>query len=350
MKRPTMADIARRAGVSKVAVSYALNDQPGVSDATRAAVKSIAAELGWRPSSAARALTGGRAQAVGLAVRRPARTLGVEPFFMEFISGVESALSERSYALMLQMVGSQDGEIEVCRRWWGERRVDGVFLMDLLGEDARVPAIEALGLPAVVVGPPEAAGSLPAVWSDDGASVHEIVRYLAVLGHRRIARVAGPAELSHTRIRDAALRAACREAGIPEAGVVHTDYTGEAGARATRALLIAPERPTAIVFDNDIMAVAALSVAQELGLSIPADLSLVAWDESPLTQVVRPVLSAVTRDIPAYGARAANALLALIAGETVGHIREGYAHFAPRGSTCPPPGGQAEALQGASPT
>ncbi|MBB6439015.1 LacI family DNA-binding transcriptional regulator [Streptomyces candidus] len=333
-----MTDIAQRAGVSKVAVSYALNDQPGVSPATRAAIKSIAEELGWRPNSAARALTGGRAQTVGLTLRRPPRTLGVEPFFMEFISGVESVLSARSYALMLQMVDSQDKEIEVCRRWWGERRVDGVLLTDLRADDdARVPAIAALGLPAVAIGPPDVSGPLPAVWSYDGESVHEIVRYLAVLGHRRIARVAGAAELAHTRVRDAALTAACAEAGIPEATVIHTDYTGDQGARATRALLIAAERPTAIVFDNDIMAVAALSVAQELGLSIPADLSVVAWDESALTQVVRPMLSAVTRDIPAYGARAAQALLAVIEGEEVADIRDGYARFVPRGSTCPPP-------------
>lgn len=339
VKRPTMADIARRAGVSKVAVSYALNGQPGVSDATRASIKHIAEELGWQPNSAARALTGGRAQAVGLVVRRPARTLGVEPFFMEFISGVEAVLAEHSYALMLQMVTDQEQEIEVCRRWWGERRVDGAFVMDLLTHDERVGAIRDMGLPAVAIGPPEVAGELPAIWSDDGESVREIVRYLAALGHRRIARVAGPAALAHTAVRDAALTDACREAGIPEATVVHTDYTGDEGARAARALLIAPERPTALVFDNDIMAVAAMAVAQELGLTIPADLSIVAWDESPLTQVVRPMLSAVTRDIPAYGARAATALLALIGGEDIGGFREGYAHFVPRGSTCPPPVG-----------
>ncbi|MFJ6794912.1 LacI family DNA-binding transcriptional regulator [Streptomyces sp. NPDC091268] len=337
MKRPTMADIAHRAGVSKVAVSYALNDQPGVSDATRAAIKSIAEELGWRPNSAARALTGGRAQAVGLVVRRPTRTLGVEPFFMEFISGVESVLSEHSYALMLQMVTTQENELEVYRRWSGEGRVDGIFLMDLLTDDTRGPAVRALDLPAVAIGPPHTSGSLPSIWSDDAMSVREIVRYLATLGHRRIARVAGPAELAHTAVRDAALAEVCREAGIPEAAVVHTDYTGDEGARAARALLIAPRRPTAIIFDNDIMAVAALSVAQELNLSIPGDVSVVAWDESPLTQVVRPMLSAVSRDIAAYGASSATALLAVIAGEEVGDIREGYAHFVPRGSTSPPP-------------
>lgn len=338
MKRPTIADIARRAGVSKVAVSYALNDRPGVSPATRAAVKAIAKELGWRPSSAARALNGARAQAVGLVVCRPARVLGVEPFFMELVSGVESALSEQSYALMLQMADAHEREIDTYKRWWGEGRVDGVLLVDLHSEDTRVPALEALGLPAIAIGPPAVSGPIPAVWSDDGESVREIVRYLAALGHRRIGRVAGFAHLAHTAVRDAALRDACREAGLPEPSVFHTDYTGDEGARAARRLLIEPERPTALIFDNDIMAVAALSVAHELRIDIPADLSIVAWDESPLTQVVRPPLSAVTRDIAAYGARAVAALLALISGESVSDVEEQHARLMPRGSTASPPG------------
>jgi DNA-binding LacI/PurR family transcriptional regulator len=103
-KRPTIADIAQRAGVSKVAVSYALNGQSGVSEATRRRIIAIAEEIGLSPNSAARALTGAAAQAVGLVLSRPARTLGLEPFFMELISGVEAVLSARSYALTLQVV------------------------------------------------------------------------------------------------------------------------------------------------------------------------------------------------------------------------------------------------------
>ncbi|MEU3821782.1 LacI family DNA-binding transcriptional regulator [Streptomyces sp. NPDC030392] len=336
VKRPTIADIALRAGVSKVAVSYALNDQPGVSASTRASIKAIAEELGWRPNSAARALSGARAQAVGLVVRRPASALGTEPFFMEFISGIESVLSDRAYALMLQMVDSEERETEIYRRWWGERRVDGVFLVDPHTDDPRVPAVEALGLPAVVIGPPHTAGSLPAVWSDDAKSVQEAVRYLLAIGHRRIARVAGPESFAHTAVRDAAFREVCAEAGLPAPEIVHTDYTGDEGARAARRLLIAAERPTAMVFDNDIMAVAALSVAQEIGLSIPRDLSVVAWDESQLTQVVRPALSALARDIPAYGASAARTLLALVADGEAGNVEEECARFVPRGSTSAP--------------
>ncbi|NGN64136.1 LacI family transcriptional regulator, partial [Streptomyces sp. A7024] len=119
MKRPTIGDIARKAGVSKVAVSYALNGRPGVSDETRLRIKAIAEEVGWRPSSAARALNGKQARAVGLAVCRPARTLSVEPFFMELIGGIESELAPRSVALMLQTVDSHEAEIELYGRWWG---------------------------------------------------------------------------------------------------------------------------------------------------------------------------------------------------------------------------------------
>lgn len=336
MKRPTIADIARQAGVSKVAVSYALNDQPGVSAQTRARVKAIAQEVGWRPSSAARALNGAQARAVGLAVCRPARTFSVEPFFMELIGGIESELAPRSIALMLQTVTSHDDETELYRRWWGEGRVDGALLVDLHDDDTRVPALAALDMPVVALGPPQAAGAIPAVWSDDGASIRETVAYLAALGHRSVARVAGLAHLAHTTVRDAAFEASCREAGLPEPAVVHTDYSGEDGAQATRRLLIAPDRPTAIVYDNDIMAVAGLSVAQELNLEVPRDLSLVAWDDSPFSQAVRPQLTALTRDIPEYGACAARTLLAAIGKEPVEHLQVAAARLLPRASTSPP--------------
>ncbi|WP_219462619.1 LacI family DNA-binding transcriptional regulator [Nonomuraea rhizosphaerae] len=331
MKRPTIADIASRAGVSKVAVSYALNGQPGVSEATRARIVAIAEEIGWRPNSAARALNGARAHTVGLALCRPARILGVEPFFMELISGIEGELADRSYALMLQVVADHRQEIEVYRRWWGESRIDGAFLVDLRYTDARVAAMEELGMPVMVIGHPSEAGSLPAVWSDDGEAIRETIGYLVALGHRRVARVAGMADLVHTALRDRSFEESC--AGAAEHVTVHTDYTGEEGARATRRLLSSPERPTAIVYDNDIMAVAGLSVAQEMRLDVPRDLSIVAWDDSPLSQVVRPPLTALTRDIPAYGAHAARRLLALIAGATVPPFEDQAARLTPRGST-----------------
>ncbi|MFI0240432.1 hypothetical protein [Streptomyces sp. NPDC016845] len=156
---------------------------------------------------------------MGLAVGRPVRTLSVEPFFMERIGGIESELAPRSIALMLQTVTSHDD-----------------------------------------VGPPHAPGSVPAVWSDDGASIRENVAYLATPGHRSIARVAGLTGPAHTTVRDDAFEASCRE--LSEPVVVHTDYSGEDGARATRSLLITPGRPTAIVYDHPARVPARLAPAE----------------------------------------------------------------------------------------
>ncbi|GAA2545548.1 LacI family DNA-binding transcriptional regulator [Winogradskya consettensis] len=336
MKRPTIADIARRAGVSKGAVSYALNGQPGVSDATRERIVAIAREIGFNPNSAARALSGASSRAIGLTLCRPARMLSVEPFFMGLISGFEQVLAARSYALMLQVVPDPETEIEVYRRWWGERRVDGVLVTDLRENDIRIPVLDELQLPAVVIGGPGDTGRLTQVRSDDAGPIREAMAHLIGLGHRRIARVGGPPEMLHTRTRTRAFDEACQTLGLPEAVTVSSDYTGEEGSRATRDLLARPDRPTAIIYDNDVMAVAGLAVAQEIGLSVPADLSIVAWDDSPLCSLVHPPLTALTRDVPAYGAHAARQLLAAIAGEPVSDAEEQSAHLTPRGSTASP--------------
>lgn len=336
VKRPTIADIARQAGISKGAVSFALNGQRGVSEETRQRVLAIAKQLGWNRNIAARALSGAQSYNIGMALRRPARILGVEPFFMELISGVEAELSARSYALTLQIVADQVSEIALYRRWWGERRVDGVLVCDLRVGDPRPAVLDELGLPAVVVGGAGQSDTLVRVWSDDAAATIEAVEYLAALGHQRIARVGGLPELLHTAIRTDAFARGCHAAGVEPAVTISSDYTGEDGARATRRLLSSPEPATAIIYDNDVMAVAGLAVAHEMGLSVPDDISLVAWDDSPLCQLVHPPLTAMSRDIPGYGALAARQLMSLIAGEHVSSAQDATPHLVPRGSTAAP--------------
>ncbi|MER5812122.1 LacI family DNA-binding transcriptional regulator [Streptomyces sp. NPDC002033] len=336
-RRPTIADIAKIVGVSKVSVSNALNGQPGVSEATRARIAAVAEEIGFVRNSAARALSGAKSSAVGLALARPARMLGTEPFFMELIGGIESVLSDASYSLALQVVSDHERGLEAYRRWWGEGQIDGAVLVDLREDDARVPPLEEMGLPTVVIGHPSGSGSLTPVWSDDAAAIRETLEYLAALGHRKVGRVAGLAGLVHTSLRDRAFIAVGGELGLEAMPVVHTDYTGVEGARATRRLLLSPSRPTAILYDNDMTAVAGLSVAQEMGLEVPRDLSIVAWDDSPLVQVVRPPLTALTRDIHAYGANAARTLLSLISGQKTDGYEDLAPQLTPRGSTGAPP-------------
>jgi DNA-binding LacI/PurR family transcriptional regulator len=338
--RPTIKDIAERAGVSKGAVSYALNGRPGVSDRTRERILAIARELGWYPNRAARALSAARADACGLVLARPANALALEPFFMEFIAGVESELSARSMALTIQLVRDTAAEIEVYRRWWGEHRVDGVLVVDLRVDDPRVDELVRLGLPAVVVGGPVAGGLLPAVWHDEGSVVVEAVRYLAALGHDRIAQVSGVPDFVHTIQRADAFRRAMKDLGL-EPVVVSTDYSPESTARETRRLLVSPEPPTAIIFDSDLLAVTGLGVAQQMGFAVPEELSIIGWDDSLISQVVHPPLTAITRDISAFGILATKQLLTFVEEGRDGDLETARGELTPRGSTARPGGARA---------
>lgn len=333
MPRITISDIARRAGVSTGAVSYALNDRPGVSEQTRARILAIADELGWQPSSAARSLSGSRSETVGMVLARDPDTLGVESFYMQFLAGIELELSKRSYALLLQVVPDLDAELRAHRAWRAARRVDGVIIIDPRVDDPRLPAFQLPdALPAVVVGDTSLAGGLTNVWTDDAAAVRESVRYLYAMGHRRIARISGVEDFGHTTIRDRAFDEEIAAVGA-EGLVYRTDYSPVQGAGVTRAVLTLAERPSAIIYDNDVMAVAGLGVAAEVGLRVPADVSMVAWDDSLLCEATFPRLTALSHDVKKYGAHVARRLFDRMDGAEPGSFLDSVPTLRARGTT-----------------
>lgn len=333
MPRITIADIARRAGVSTGAVSYALNDRPGVSEATRARILAIAAELGWAPSSAARSLSGARTETVGLVLARDPDMLGVESFYMQFLAGIESELTKRSYALLLQVVPDTEAELRTYKAWRAARRVDGVIVVDPRADDPRLPFFHGPdALPAVVVGDTSLAQGLTNVWTDDAAAMRESVRYLRAMGHERIARVGGLGTFGHTLIRDRAFDEEIAELGA-KGVIMRTDYTAVQGAGATRSLLTGAQPPTAIIYDNDVMAVAGLGVASEVGVVVPRDVSMIAWDDSPLCEATYPRLSALSHDVTRYGAHVARRLFDRIDGQEPGSFLDSVPTLRTRGST-----------------
>ncbi|MGW2630430.1 LacI family DNA-binding transcriptional regulator [Streptomyces chattanoogensis] len=338
-RRPTIKDIARRAGVSESAVSFALNDRPGVSQDTRARIRRVAQELGWQANSAARALSGERAGCAGLVLARPARTLGVESFFLQLVSGIQEVLSTRRTALLFQVVEDLETECALYRRWWAERRVDGVLVVDPRTRDPRPQLLASLGLPAVVVGgldTPDPA--TPTVWADDARAMARVLDHLHALGHRRIAHVAGMPGLAHTERRIRSLRTEADRRGLDARHVrsVTTDYSDAEGAEATRRILDAAEPPTAVIYDNDVMAVAGASVAAERGIAVPGGLSIVAWDDSALCRVTHPRLTALVRDTPGFGRLAAQELLAVLDGGPVRTVQGELPHLEARESTGAP--------------
>lgn len=335
MARITINDIARAAGVSKGAVSYALNGRPGVSESTRTRILGVADSMGWAPNRTARLLSGSRTDAYGLVLARSPRVLASEPFYMEFVAGIESVLSERSSALLLQVVPDIDSELAVYRRWWSEQRVDAAILVDLRIDDPRIVLLKELELPAVCVGAVGHAGGLTTVWIDETKAMTAAVHYLASLGHRHLGRVAGMGDLGHTKVRGAAFTAACRNLGL-RAEIVHTDFSADGGRAATRTLMDSADRPTALMFDNDLMAVSSLGALSELGVDVPGEVSVLAWDGSPLCEITHPQLSAMSHDVVAFGAHVARRLVDLVDGAAPAAFEEQTPTLLARGSTAPP--------------
>ncbi|GGS32826.1 MULTISPECIES: LacI family DNA-binding transcriptional regulator [Actinokineospora] len=267
---------------------------------------------------------------VGLVLARPARLLGVEPFFMEFIAGIEERLAERDLSLLLHVVADHEAEIAAYRRWAERDLVAAAIVVNRTVDDPRPDELVAIGLPALLVGEP--AAGLPAVRTDDAGPVRAAAEHLLGLGHRRIARVSGPDTLLHTRARAAALAEACAAAGI-EPVTVEGDYSEQSGAKATADLLRADEPPTAILYDNDVMAVAGLGAAKELGVDVPGALSLIAWDDSTLCRLASPGLTTMSVDVHRFGGTVADSVLDLLAGRPVPERWSPAARLDVRGST-----------------
>jgi len=307
-KRVTIADIARLAGVSPGAVSFALNGRPGVSEETRQRILEIADANHWAPSSTARALVGAKAGVVGLAVNRPARTLGTEAFFTDLIAGAQSSLGARRIGLQLVVVQAVEDEMETYRRWRRSNQVDGVLVLDPRIDDPRPDLLRSLGLPSITIGGQPSDGDEHAtLWLDDSAAADTVFGYLAGLGHRDIVYISGPREHEHVRLRGGVLAdMADREVN---GEVIETDYSPVQVASVMRTLLSRRERPTAVVFDNDMMAVAGLRVTQEMGVAVPDALSLASFDDSIVTGLVHPSITCLTRDTFTLGERAAEFLL-----------------------------------------
>jgi DNA-binding LacI/PurR family transcriptional regulator len=323
--------------VSKGAVSFALNDRPGVGPQTRDRILAAARDLGWQPSTRARALSRSRAFAVGLVMRRAPELLGADPFFPQFLAGVESALAERGSALVLQVVPDDDeAEASSYRRLATQGRVDGVFLNDLQVTERRFGLLAGLGLPAVAVGRPAGPCPFPVVTVDDRQGVAGTVEHLLGLGHRRVAFVGGTEGYVHSLSRRTAWREVLEAAGVAPGPQRVADFTGPGGAAATRALLELADPPTAIVYANDVMAIAGMGVAIGLGLEVPGDLSVTGFDDVPLAAHVAPPLTTVRQDAMAWGRAAATVLLAAGEGRPAPDVELPPATPLFRASTGPP--------------
>ena len=332
----TIVDVASRAGVSISSASVALNGRPGVSDATRQRIRDVADELGFVPSVRGKSLSAKRAFALGLVVQRDTAVLETDPFFGAFLGGVESILGGRDYALVLQMAPETADAVQPYRRLASDRRVDGVFLLEIQSDDPRVPVLQDLHLPAVGINALDGF-PFPSVRQDHATGIASLVNYLVGVGHTRIAHVTGAPRFIHTHQREAAWRESLTAAGLDPDLALSGDFTYEGGRRAADQLLGIADRPTAVICANDLTAIGLMTRVQELGLSVPEDVSVAGFDGIELGGYLRPTLTTVKTAPAEIGADAARLLLDVIDGVDVSDVDVAPAALLLRESTGPAP-------------
>ena len=309
-----LADVAKQAGVSEATVSRVLNAKPGVSDSTRQAVLVALDVLGYERLTQ---LRGDRGRLVGLMLPELQN-----PIFPAFADVVGSALAQGGYTPVLCTLTagaiSEAEDIDLLLR----HQVSGVIFAGGLYTQADAPhdhytRLRELRMPTVFVNAPYADLGFPCVSCDDAFAAEIAVGHLLSLGHSRIGLVLGPADHVPSRRKLAAVRAMAKRDGFTfdDDHVAHSLYSLE-GAQTAAARLIAAGM-TGIVCASDPMALGAIRAARRLGLRVPADLSIVGFDDSALMTSIDPPLTTVRQPIESMGRTAIELLLGQIAGSAV---------------------------------
>jgi LacI family transcriptional regulator len=308
---PTMDDVARLAGVSVSTVSHVLNGTRNVNPATRQRVDAAILEIGYRRNVVARSLAAGRTHTVGLSIAAL-----TNPYFGSLVHAVEERLSEAGYVLIL---GDSHDEPRSERRVTDsllDRQVDGMILAPAAGSEfSTIPEIVRSGTPLVLIDRMLDV-ACDQVGPENDVSAYELTTHLLDAGHRRIAIVRGIEGISSTTERFDGYTRALADRGIElDPGLILDGRSSvEVAESRVRGLMSGPDRPTALVSMNNSMTIGSLKAVRGLGLSIPADLAFVCYDDFEWSDLFEPRLTAAAQDVQTIGRTAADLLLGRIEG------------------------------------
>lgn len=301
LQRPTIVDVAQRAGVSKSLVSLVMRGAVNVSDASREAVLEAARDLGYRPNAVARSLVQQRTYVIGVMVSDLANS-----FFIDVIAGATDSAREHGYRALVNTGGRDKAKEEDAIDTLLRLRVDGIVLAGAIVDGS---LIERLGAetPTVITNRASRSEVIDSIVVADRKGTGLAVEHLVDLGHRRIAHISG-GRGAGAKNRVTGFRSAMRRHGL-EPLVIPGAYTEEGGARGIRMLLADGQRPTAVIAPNDLAALGALEALTDAGLDVPGDVSLVGFDDTFLARLGHIDLTSVRQDAPAMGAEAVAMLI-----------------------------------------
>lgn len=300
----TVYDVARVAGVSAMTVSRVINGRANVSELTRAKVNAAIDTLKYQPNLAARAARTGTLR-IGLLYSNPSAS-----FLSEFLVGAMDQCSQRGGQLILERCDGLQGQHAAIDKLIAAG-ADGILVPPpLCDSKAAMKRLHDIGMPTVAVATARPSAGMAAVRIDDYQGALAMTRYLLALGHSDIAIIKGDPKHTPAQLRYRAFQDAMKEAGltVPPGRVAQGYFTYRSGLDAARQLLAGPSRPSAIFASNDDMAAAVIAVAHGLQLSVPGDLTVCGFDDTPVATTVWPELTTIHQPI-ADMARAAVSLV-----------------------------------------
>ena len=310
MKRPTQKDVARLAGVSRSTVSYVLNDQTQlkipISEETRQRVMQAIAELGYEPDARAQSLIRGSTRSVGVII-----PVINNPYFWQMFAGISDELQEAGYSLHLSRHPLDTQQESNTIRELMRHRVDGFILLAAVKYllPRLIDDLRRAGQPVVEITATKA--EFDHVIHDYSSGTRALLTHLLELGHRQIGFIYGVAQEVEGSDRLITYRQVLQEANLSgnDAFEMHCGEKLEDAYRAAYTLLSRPNRPTALLVINDMLAIAVMRAANDLGLAIPGDLSVAGFDDIPFSSYTSPRLTTVSGNAEASGRAAVRLLL-----------------------------------------
>ncbi|WP_026640627.1 LacI family DNA-binding transcriptional regulator [Bordetella petrii] len=315
-RRPSILEIARKAGVSAATVSRAFNQPELLRAETRARIAAVAQRSGFRPNRVGRSLRAGRTRTIGLLL--PTLT---NPVFADCFEGAEQHARAAGYSVMMSITGYDPSVESASVQALIDHQIDGLILtVGNAARNATLRALDQAGMPHVLAY--NESRSHPFVSVDNRAAAHEMVAHLATMGHRHIAFVSGPlaaSDRAHRRLLGA--RASARALGLPALAHLEVQAHTEAGAPALRQLLGRRNAPTALFCSNDLLAASVIAQLATLGVHVPGDVAVCGFDGVKIGAMMVPALSTVEQPSREIGATACALLLARLNGQQPPSVR-----------------------------
>ncbi len=313
---PTLESVAALAGVSRATAGRVLSGSARVSEASTRAVLDAAAELSYVTNRAARSLVTRRSDSIAFVVSEPEERVFTDPFFPAVLRGAHQAVAAEQMQLVFVALSTR-AEHDQFFRFAAGGHVDGAMFVSLHGDDPLPRRLREVGLPVVLSGRPfRDDDDTPHVDADNAGGARLATRALVNAGCRRVATIAGPPDMPAGQDRLAGFQTELEAHGLrtTRTWVTHGDFSTDSGYQAMRRLLRSRRPPDGVFAANDSMASGALHALREAGLSVPGQVRLVGFDDSPLAAATHPALTTVRQPMDRLGREMARVLLAQLAG------------------------------------